>query len=326
LRKILFFPLTAIYYLVYLLWDLYWNIVPSREVFSRVISVGNIAVGGTGKTSLVEYIASRFSETDIKTAVVAKGYKRPASSSTVVCDSKDHNWESCGDEAAALARSLDRIKIYVDSSKTDAAIKASNDGFDLIVIDDGFQHRRLARDLDIVCINMENPFGNRSLLPSGFLREPIRSLERAGAFVVFTENNDIDVSALNLPDGKPVFKARKKIKSIENGKNETIDLRGRKVVGFCGIANPDSFYNTLKNAGADIVAFERFRDHYIYKSGVVERLVELSDEVNAEMAVTTLKDFVKIEKMWPDDKKLCYVKIYVAIDREDEFIRLIRNE
>ncbi|UCE67073.1 MAG: tetraacyldisaccharide 4'-kinase [Candidatus Zixiibacteriota bacterium] len=326
MRKILFFPLTAVYYLAYFLWDLCWKMVPSREVSSRVISVGNIAVGGTGKTSLVEYLAARFSETDIKTAVVAKGYKRPASSSMVICDSEDHKWELCGDEAAALARSLKGIKIYVDSNKTIAAQKASDDGNDVIVVDDGFQHRLLKRDLDIVCINGENPFGNRLLLPSGILREPIKSLQRADAFVVFVENNDIDISGLKLPAGKPAFKARKMIVSVETGKNESMDLNGKKVVGFCGIANPDSFYNTLQNTGADIVAFEKFKDHYIYKGEDIKRLIEMMETGNAETAVTTLKDFVKIEKNWPHDKKLCYIKISLAIDNEYEFIRLIENE
>lgn len=315
-----------IYYLVYFLWDLYWKIISSRKVSSRVISVGNIAVGGTGKTSLVEYIASRLKTADIETAVVARGYKRPVSSSMVICDSKNYDWETCGDEAAALARSLEGVKIYVDSNKTNAAIKGSNDGKDVIVIDDGFQHRRLARDLDIVCINGENPFGNRLLLPSGILREPARSLQRADAFVVFVENNNIDISTLKLPAGKPVFRARKRMVSVETGKNESIDLKGKKAVGFCGIANPDSFYNTIENTGADIAAFKKYRDHYVYNREDIKRLIELMEKGNAETAVTTLKDFVKIEKIWPRDKMLCYIKINVAIDKESDFIKLIENE
>ncbi len=326
MRKILLFPLTAIYCLVYYLWDLYWKIIPSQKVSSRVISVGNIAVGGTGKTSLVEYIASRLKTADIETAIAARGYKRPASSSMVICDFKNYDWESCGDEAAALARSLEGVKIYVDSNKTVAAIKASNDGNDVIIIDDGFQHRRLERDLDIVCINGENPFGNRLLLPSGILREPIKSLQRADALVVFVENNNIDISGLKLPVGRPVFKARKKIVSVETHKNESIDLEGKRVAGFCGIANPDSFYNTLVNTGANIAFFKKYRDHYIYKGEDIRRLIELMETGNAETAVTTLKDYVKTEKIWPHDKKLCYIKINVAIDRENEFIKLIKNE
>jgi tetraacyldisaccharide 4'-kinase len=151
-------------------------------------------------------------------------------------------------------------------------------------------------------------------------------LKRADAFVVFVENNNFDISDLGLPVGKPVFRVRKKIKSIKTGKNGSIDLKGRKVVGFCGIANPDSFYNTLENTGADIDAFEKFRDHYIYKGRDIKRLTGLMEKIGSDMAVTTLKDYVKIEKNWPHDKMLCYIKINLDIDNEDEFIRIIRNE
>jgi tetraacyldisaccharide 4'-kinase len=324
LKKLLLLLLTVIYCPVNFLWDLYWRIVRSEKISSRVISVGNITVGGSGKTSLAEYIASTLSSGGVKTAVVTRGYRRPSSSSLEICDTINHDWESCGDEAAALARSIAGLKIYVDSSKTYAASKASDDGHEVVIIDDGFQHRRLARDLDIVCIDGANPFGNGWLLPYGILREPIRSLKRADAFVVFIESTNIP--DLSLPAGKPVFKVRKKIKSVETGNTESMDLKGKKVVGFCGTANPDSFHNTLENTGADIVVFEKYKDHYIYKSEDIKRILDSMETADAEFAVTTLKDFVKLEKIWPDDKKLCYIKINLDIDNEEGFIRLIRDE
>jgi tetraacyldisaccharide 4'-kinase len=326
LKTILLLPLTAIYCLFYFLWDLYWSVSWQEKASCRVISVGNITVGGSGKTSLVEYIASRMLKNGIKTAVVAKGYKRPGSSSLEICDSDNLDWRKCGDEATALAKSLEGLKIYVDFSKTYAALKASESGYDVIVVDDGFQHRRLIRDLDIVCIDSQNPYGNGWLLPYGILREPLKSLKRADAFVVFTENDNIDLSELKLPAGKPVFKARKIIQGVMTAKNGFVDLAGKKVLGFCAIANPDSFGNTLDKTGADIVAFEKFRDHYIYDQEDIDRLVGLMETSGAENAVTTLKDFVKLEETWPDAKNLCYIKINLAIDNEEEFIRLIENE
>lgn len=326
MKKLLLFLLTVIYCPVSFLWDLYWRIARSERISSRVISVGNITVGGSGKTSLAEYIASTLLSGGVKTAAVTRGYKRLSSSSLVICDSQNHDWESCGDEAAALARSIEGLKVYVDSSKTYAASKASDDGHEVVIIDDGFQHRRLARDLDIVCIDGTNPFGNGWLLPFGVLRERVRSLKRADAFVVFVENKDVDIMDLGLFPGKPVFRARKKIKGVETNRNESIDLKGKKIVGFCGIANPGSFYNTLENTAADITAFEKFKDHYIYKSEDIIWLIELMDKTRSDTAVTTLKDYVKIENKWPGDKKLCYIKINLDIDNEEEFIRLIRNE
>lgn len=326
MKKALLFPLTLIYYVFNFLWDLYWTVTWPEKVSGRVISVGNITAGGSGKTSLVEYIASKLREDDIKTAVVARGYKRPGSSSLEIRDSEDCDWERCGDEASALARSLEHIKIYVDSSKTYAAQKASEDGHDIVVIDDGFQHRRLVRDLDMVCIDGENPYGNGWLLPYGILRESLKSLKRADAFVIFTSGEDTDLSKLNLPENKPVFKARKIVDGVYTGDKESVVLGGKKIVAFCGIANPESFHNSLKSAGAEIEAFEEFKDHHLYKTDDVERLIAIMETSGAELAVTTLKDFVKVQKIWPGDKKLYYLKIRLAIDNEDDFIRLIKNE
>jgi tetraacyldisaccharide 4'-kinase len=247
LKKALLFPLTLINYVVNFLWDLYWTVTWPEKVSSRVISVGNITVGGSGKTSLVEYIALQLRENDINPAAVARGYKRPASSSLEICDSENCDWEKCGDEASALAKSCEGLKVYVDSSKTYAAQSASRDGHEIIVVDDGFQHRRLVRNLDIVCIDGEDPYGNGWLLPYGLLREPLRSLKRADAFVVFSSGENIDFSKLNLPDGIPVFTARKIVNAIYTGNNEPVDIGRKKIVAFCGIANPESFNNSLKS-------------------------------------------------------------------------------
>jgi tetraacyldisaccharide 4'-kinase len=105
-----------------------------------------------------------------------------------------------------------------------------------------------------------------------------------------------------------------------------VDIGGKKIMAFCGIANPESFHNSLKSTGADITVFEKFKDHHIYKNEDISCLLELMETSGTDAAVTTLKDFVKVEKIWPNDKKLSYLKINVAIDNEDDFIRLLKNE
>ena len=282
--------------------------------------------GGTGKTTLTEYIASKLLSDGIRVAAVTRGYKRPASSSLVVCDSKSHDWKSCGDEAAVLARSVEDLKIYVDSNKTVAASKASDDGHQVVVIDDGFQHRRLARDLDIVCLDGGNPFGNGWLLPYGILRERLPALKRAGAIVVFSSEPAYDISKLNLPNGIPNFRAGKIVAGVFTGDGEPSDIRDKRIIGFCGIGNPDSFYNSLKESGSQIAGFARFKDHHIYNAKDVASLIDSIDNTGAECAVTTLKDFVKLDRLWPPDKKLYYLKINLAIDNEAGFIKLLKNE
>jgi tetraacyldisaccharide 4'-kinase len=184
----------------------------------------------------------------------------------------------------------------------------------------------LVRDLDIVCIDGEDRFGNGWLLPYGILREPVRSLIRADAFVVFSSSEKTDLSKLNLPDAIPVFKGRKIVDAVYTNSSESVDIGGKKIMAFCGIANPDSFYNSLKSTGSDIAVFEKFKDHHIYKNEDISRLLELMETSGADAAVTTLKDFVKVEKIWPNDKKLSFLKINVAIDNEGDFIRLLKNE
>lgn len=326
MKKALLFPFTLIYYVVVFIWDLYWKVTWPEKVSFRVISVGNITVGGSGKTSLAEYIATKLGEAGTRTAVIARGYKRPGSSSLEICDSENCDWERCGDEASALVKSHKNLKVYVDSSKTYAAQRASEDGHEIIVVDDGFQHRRLVRDLDIVCIDIENPYGNGWLLPYGILREPLRSLKRADVFVVFSSGGKIDLSKLNLPEGVPVFTARKIVDGLYTEDNESADIAARKIMAFCGIANPESFRTSLSEYGVEIAAFEEFKDHHIYKKEEIDRFLSLMEKTGADCAVTTLKDSVKLEKLWPDDKKLYYLKISLAIDDEAEFIKLLKNE
>ncbi len=323
--RMFLYPLAWIYYAVYYLWDIYWNITQAERADAKLISVGNIAVGGTGKTSLVEYLAKRLCSKGIKTAVVARGYKRPGSSSLEICIAGENCWENCGDEPSALARSVDGLKVYVDSSKSYAAIKAGADGHDVVIVDDGFQHRRLERDIDIVCIDGADPFGNGQLLPYGILREPIQSLKRADIIIVFPEKGHQAFSTAGFPESIPVFSARKIVSGVKSTSGESIDITGRKAAAFCGIGNPESFRGSLIESGSKLVLFEKFKDHFIYKDNDINDLIKRSRDSGAELVVTTLKDFVKVEKIWPEDIKLYYLKINVEIDKEDEFIELIER-
>ena len=143
--------------------------------------------------------------------------------------------------------------------------------------------------------------------------------------MIFSDE-DCDISQIKLPEGKPVFCAKKIIAGIMASNNVSIDLKGRKVIGFCGLANPDSFHNTLKSAGANIMQFIKFKDHYIFNDNDIAKLRKAIENSDAEFGVTTLKDYVKLERIWPDDGKLCYIKIKLAIENDAEFIRLLKDE
>ena len=321
MRAILLFPLTIVYYLINIFWEIYWRNKESVRVKAKVISVGNIAVGGAGKTSIAGYIALRLLKRGLKVALVARGYGRPEKGLVVVRSGDKIDWRKCGDEPAQLARTIKGLSIYVDSNKTTAAIKAANDGFGYIIIDDGFQHRELYRDIDIVCLDGKRPFGNGLLLPSGILREPRRSLKRADMIVLMDEVFGKQSLQLNCP--APIIRATKIIVGMRSIEGMAVNLEGQKVIGFCGLGNPESFQSSLRKYGCEIVEFLKYPDHHIYDQADIFKIARTVYARNAIGAVTTLKDFVKLEQLWPADIALHYLEIAIELDNENEFHKLI---
>ncbi len=320
---ILLLPFTFIYRIIIFFWDIYWRSKKPVVVPARVISVGGITIGGAGKTSVAEFIVQNMLSGGKDAVVVARGYKRLQSRPVILTSENYSSWEACGDEPAALIKSIPGLTIYIDSDKTTAAKRASGDGREIIIIDDGFQHRKLKRDVDIVCLDGNNPFGNGFLIPSGRLREPIKSLRRADIIIVIDGPSDISGFVMDLPQGMPVFRGRKIVNSVVSFQGDTISLKGSKVLAFCGLGNPQSFRASLLETGCDISELIEFRDHYRYKSPDLERLVRKCSENNAQYIVTTLKDAVKLEKIWPRNQPLYYLEIKIELDRKDEFFRLI---
>lgn len=320
---ILLLPFALIYRISIFLWDIYWRYKKPFAVPARVISVGGITVGGAGKTSLAGYVAQNLLSGGKDAVILARGYKRPQSQSVILTSESYSSWEVCGDEPAVLIKSVPGLTIYVDKDKTTAARKASQDGREMIIIDDGFQHRKLRRDVNIACLDGNNPFGNGFLLPSGRLREPIKSLRRADIIVVIDGPSEIPGITANIPQRIPVFRGRKIVASVVSIQGDAISLKGSKVLAFCGLANPRSFRASLLETGCDIIELIEFGDHHRYKSPDLERLVRKSKENNAEYIVTTLKDAVKLEKIWPRNQAFYYLEIRIELDRKDEFFRLI---
>jgi tetraacyldisaccharide 4'-kinase len=320
---ILLLPFTFIYRVIIYFWDLYWRSKKPVEVSARVISVGGITVGGAGKTSVAGYIAQNLLSGGKDAVILARGYKRLESQLVILTSDSYSSWEACGDEPAALIKSIPELAIYIDSDKTTAAKRASEDGREIIIIDDGLQHRKLKRDVNIVCLDGNNPFGNGFLIPSGRLREPKKSLRRADIIIVIDGPSDISGNVLDLPQGIPVFRGRKIVSSVVSLQADTISLKESKVLAFCGLGNPRSFHRSLLETGCEVVELLEFKDHHRYISPDLEKLIERYKENNADYIVTTLKDAVKLEEIWPQNQPLYYLEIKIELDRKDEFFRLI---
>jgi tetraacyldisaccharide 4'-kinase len=256
-----------------------------------VIGVGNLTLGGTGKTPMVKWLAQRFQNAGVRVAIVSRGYGS--------IEGK-HN-----DEALELAQSLPHVPHIQNRDRVAAArLAIQNYKSQLILLDDGYQHRRLGRDLDIVLLDALEPFGFEHVFPRGTLREPLAGLARAQ--VVCLSRAD----AISQPEREAI---RLRVSQIapraawceaahaadrlvnSRGESQPLDaLASRRVAAFCGIGNPAGFRHTLAAAGCEPVAWREFQDHHLYTAADQSKLVALAESSKAEMFVCTQKDLVKL--------------------------------
>lgn len=263
-----------------------------HRVNSPVVSVGNITLGGTGKTPLVEWIARWYRQRNVRTALVSRGYGAKAG--------------QANDEALELEQKLPDVP-HVQNRDRVAGARLAIEEFEsqLILLDDGFQHRRLARDLDIVVLDAMEPFGCEHVFPRGLLREPLTGLRRADVLVLSRADLVTAEGRAEIRQRAQCFapqatwvEARHapRVWRSASGDERPLDyLAGKRVVAFCGIGNPEGFRRTLDAAGVDIVGFREFADHFAYQRSDIESLTSWAAASNAEAVVTTHKDLVKVD-------------------------------
>jgi tetraacyldisaccharide 4'-kinase len=300
-----------------------------------VISVGNITTGGTGKTPLVEYVTRLIASHGKKVCILTRGYGRKDPHLQVIVSDGYSVLASpaeAGDEPYLLATKLAGLAAVISSADRIAAgQEAINDfGTDCFVLDDGFQHLRLARDLNIVTIDATNPWGGGSLLPYGRLRETPEGLSRADC-VVLTRCDQVDsVESLRdeigrLTGGRPIFESQMRalrLSPLKNG-SETITPPAR-VAAFCAVGNPASFFEGLRRMGYELALEKSFLDHHVFSQQEIDSLVKTASDTGASALITTAKDAVKLRSL--SFSMPCYVlEIEIAIDRADAFTRLIAD-
>lgn len=304
------------------------GILRTFEVDAPVISVGNLTVGGTGKTPLVEWIAGQLAQSGLRVTVLTRGYGRKSSGRVVVSDGSTirSNVNEAGDEPFLLAQNLNgRAAVLCDADRAAAARWAiANLKTDVFVLDDAFQHQRLKRDLNVLTIDATDPWGDRNLLPKGKLREPVDELSRADC-VVITRAVDSSVNELRSEieskwPGLPTFVSRiefvglQKLEEI-NSSSEVNPMKTTPVAAFCGIGNPESFFSLVRGAGYQLKDTSAFRDHYNFKQADIDRLVNHAAQNGAEAVLTTAKDAVKLKSL--SFALPCYV-VNIAMKIEDE--------
>src|SRR5258705_7062255 len=277
------------------------------KLSAPVISVGNLTTGGTGKTPLVEWVCRAVaSEVGKRACVLTRGYRRANPQSQVVVSDGNKLLASdreAGDEPYLLARNLIGIAAVVSNPDRAAAGEwaIKNLGSEVFVLDDGFQHLRLSRDLDIVTIDATNPWGGGSLLPYGRLREPRAGLSRANCIVVTRTEQVEDTVSLSesvqrLAGAIPVFTSQMMTSGIHRLNGESVNNEGlpaQPVAAFCGVGNPESFFNQLRQEGCTPVFTRSFSDHHDYLQAELNQLTKEAKNHGATGLMTTAKDALK---------------------------------
>ena len=316
--------------------------LPSRRLPIPVLSVGNLTVGGTGKTPLVARLAARFAERGRRPAIVLRGYgganaRRRGAPVLIVSDGSaggaHASWRDAGDEAVLLAHLLPRIPVLVSRNRTAAgSVAAERLSADLLLLDDGFQHRGLHRDADLVTLDARQPFGAGGFVPAGRLREAPRALRRAHAVVITRAERDVDWQAAraaleSVVPGLPVFRARHRALGLWRvGRGDRLSpeaVRDVPVSAFAGLARPEALSESLAMLGARVVSFHGFADHHAFTAAELEAVSAAARAAGARFIVTTRKDAVRLDPAIkiPD---LAILDIDIAI--EDEAVLLARLE
>jgi tetraacyldisaccharide 4'-kinase len=257
-----------------------------------VVSVGNLTLGGTGKTPMVRWIARRLAGRGVRVAIVSRGYGRK----------KDRE----NDEALELAHALPDVPHLQNPDRVAAAREAvERFGASAIVLDDAFQHRRIGRDLDVVLLDASEPFGYGHVFPRGTLREPLAGLGRADVVVLSRadllgcdERDAIRQEVRRLAPGAGWVAAVHTPETLlsPGGRQQPIDsLRGERVAAFCGIGNPAGFRHTLESCGYRVAGFREFADHHRYTPGELDALADWAAELDASALLCTHKDLVKLD-------------------------------
>lgn len=304
---------------------------------AKVISIGNITLGGTGKTPAVISVAQEAKKQGFSPCILTRGYKGKTKETCFVSNGGRPllSAAEAGDEAFLMAEILTGIPIVKGKKRYEAGLLAHHELSPhptLFILDDGFQHWGLHRDVDILLIDATNPFGNEKLLPEGIMRESFFAMNRANIIVITKSDMIREDAAQGLTDKlrkynseAPVFTASHRPAGIIDIAGEYKGLesvRGKRVFAFSGIANPDYFHATLTKSGARIVEFRKFKDHHDYSQKDVDAIKE--DALGLDI-ITTEKDLAKLKELKiPDNLSALKIEFSVNDDFYDDVFRRVQ--
>ena len=308
-----------------------FGIFKTHRLACTVISIGNITIGGSGKTPIAMYLAERLASIGKKVVILSRGYKGKAGDIAIVSDGKHISLgpEDAGDEPYLMATKIKTVPVIVGRDRYKTGLYAIEKfSPDIIILDDGFQHIRLARDIDILLVDSRRAFGNGYLFPLGILREPLNGLKRATLVLLKkSEENTLESEEKNSSQltGQmkdfPIIPFTYKpvaIRNLVNGARLHIDsLKGKRVATLSGIADPKSFKGTVEGLGAVVIREFSYPDHYKYTSCELNNIVKQMKDIDVEILITTEKDAVKLEKLQIGNLSIFALEIDIHIKNPD---------
>jgi len=351
--RIMLYGLSFIYLaLVSLSLALYrYKIIRKEYLACKVISLGNITVGGTGKTPTAQALAALIRDAGYKVAILNRGYRAQSKDGIgIVSDgAKIHmTAEEAGDEAYLLAKNLPGVPVLIGKQRAITGRYAVEEfGVDFVILDDGYQHWRLHRDIDIVLVDATNTFGNNYVLPRGTLREPLKNLRRAHAFLLtkvdqtdcaakeklkqyLHEINPRAVITESIHNPKYLYRLDQWFNRGDSRPFSVPEIAEKKLLNFSGIGNPKSFENTLVNMGGVCTATVRYQDHHKYTLDDMHHIMQQALKHNVDYIVTTEKDAVKIppgfvrDVDWPVPMLILGIEVKMTVG-STELIEMIQN-
>ena len=302
------FAYEAIVYIRNLFYDL--NILKKKKLKCPVLSVGNITAGGTGKTPTVIFIANELIKRNLKVGILTRGYGRKSKRAIIICndggkEKPDLNADETGDEPLLLYQKLLNTPIGISKNRYEIGKKLFETySLDLIILDDGFQHRSIYRNLDILLINSLDKKNRYRMLPTGFLREPLKNLQRAD-FIIFTKSNLIEKES-DLIKVAEYFNIPYSFSTADNNLTNYIQDQQKNVLhllesknGYLvsGIGDASSFKLTASVIAKNIIGYSNLKDHYDYKQSDLNKIIKKSKKLSADYILTTEKDWIKLKHL-----------------------------
>ncbi|MBL7012873.1 MAG: tetraacyldisaccharide 4'-kinase [Candidatus Marinimicrobia bacterium] len=312
-------------YLVWILFPLalfYWGMIYWRNIFYKfgffvikklpvpVISVGNISVGGTGKTPTVISIANKLQKDGYRPAIISRGYGRKTTGTMIVTDgvTPPPSWDKIGDEPSLMARNTYNIPIVVDEDRFRGGMVLYHKYKpNVFILDDGFQHRALYRDLDIVLINSKDTQSDHKLLPYGLLREPWDQIVRAD-FIITTKNNQNQVTpylnrklkSVKCPVLSSKFLFENQLRSLDGENKDISEFENGRAFLFSGLGDNRGFFKLAKDLGIKIGGTTSFPDHHKYTKTDYTLIESQFNQTESDFIITTEKDIVKLGNGWKE--------------------------